>query len=72
MSADLVIKAVELLCGRYVFADKAQQSAVVIRRRLAAGEYEGLDEDALAQRLTAELFEVCQDSSCGSGSATRA
>ncbi|WP_229068860.1 S41 family peptidase [Actinoplanes sp. DH11] len=54
-------KALELLCGRYIFADRAQEAADGIRRRLAAGEYDGLDEEALGRRLTAELFEVCQD-----------
>jgi C-terminal processing protease CtpA/Prc len=61
MSVDLVGKALELLCGKYIFPDKAQQAAAGIRGRLAAGEYDGLDEEALGERLTAELFEVCQD-----------
>jgi hypothetical protein len=61
MSVNLVEKAVELLCGRYVFPDKAQEAAAAIRKRLAAGEYDGLDEAALAERLTAELFEVSRD-----------
>ncbi|MFI5909893.1 S41 family peptidase [Dactylosporangium sp. NPDC051541] len=61
MSAHLVEKALELLCGNYIFADRAQAAAEGIRRRLAAGEYDGLDEEALGERLTAELFEVCQD-----------
>ncbi|GAA3453544.1 S41 family peptidase [Dactylosporangium matsuzakiense] len=61
MSANLVEKALELLCGNYIFADRAQEAADGIRRRLAAGEYDRLDEEALGRRLTAELFEVCQD-----------
>ena len=61
MSAQLVEKALELLCGKYIFADRAQEAADGIRRRLAAGEYDQLNEDALGRRLTAELFEVCQD-----------
>lgn len=58
---DLVGRAVELLCDNYIFPGKAQEAAAGIRRRLAAGEYDGLDEDALGERLTAELFEVCKD-----------
>ncbi|WP_433200429.1 S41 family peptidase [Dactylosporangium sp. CS-047395] len=61
MSAELVDKALELLCGNYIFPDRAQAAAEGIRKRLAAGEYDGLDEEALGRRLTAELFEVCQD-----------
>src|SRR5258708_10363316 len=29
--------------------------------RLAAGEYDGLDEESLAERLTAQLSEACAD-----------
>jgi C-terminal processing protease CtpA/Prc len=61
VSADLVVKAIDLLCDKYIFADKAQEAAAAIRRRLAAGEYDGLTEEALGERLTAELFEVCRD-----------
>ncbi|WP_433064837.1 S41 family peptidase [Dactylosporangium sp. CS-033363] len=61
MSAKLVEQALELMCGNYIFPDRAQVAADGIRRRLAAGEYDQLDEEALGRRLTAELFEVCQD-----------
>jgi C-terminal processing protease CtpA/Prc len=61
MSVNLVEKALELLCGNYIFPDRAQEAAAGIRERLAAGEYDQLDEEALGRRLTAELFEVCQD-----------
>jgi C-terminal processing protease CtpA/Prc len=61
VSVDLVGKALELLCGKYIFPAKAQEAAAGIRRRMAAGEYGDLDEEALGVRLTAELFEVCQD-----------
>src|SRR5947209_3454535 len=60
MVVGLVENVVELL-GKYIFPDRAEEAAAAIRRRLAAGEYEGLDEAALGERLTAELFEVCQD-----------
>lgn len=61
MSANLVEKALELLCGNYIFPDRAREAADGIRRRLAAGDYDRLDEEALGRRLTAELFEVCHD-----------
>ena len=61
MSVNLVTRAVELLCDNYIFPDKAKEAAAAINRRLAAGEYEGLDEAGLGERLTAELFEVCRD-----------
>lgn len=61
MTGSLVERAVDLLCSKYVFADKAEEAGAAIRRRLAAGQYEGLAEEALAERLTAELFEACRD-----------
>lgn len=61
MSANLVTKAVELLRDRYIFPDKAKAAAAAIQERLAAGEYDGLDDAALGERLTAELFEICRD-----------
>jgi len=60
-SVNLVTKAVDLLCDNYVFPDKAKEVAAAINRRLAAGDYDGLDEVALGERLTAELFEICRD-----------
>ncbi|SLM00417.1 MULTISPECIES: S41 family peptidase [unclassified Actinoplanes] len=61
MSGELVTKAIDLLCSNYIFADKARTAADGIRARLAAGEYDGLTEQALGERLTSELFAVCQD-----------
>ncbi|GAA5179529.1 S41 family peptidase [Rugosimonospora acidiphila] len=61
MPMSLVEKAVELLRGKYIFADKAEEAATAILKELAAGQYEGLDEAALGERLTATLFEICQD-----------
>jgi C-terminal processing protease CtpA/Prc len=58
---NLVTKAAELLCDNYIFPEKAKEAAAAIQGRLAAGEYEGLDEAALGERLTAELFEICRD-----------
>jgi hypothetical protein len=33
----------------------------VLGASLAAGEYDGLDEEALAGKLTSQLYEVCRD-----------
>lgn len=57
----LVDHALELLCGNYVFPDKAKDAADVIRSRQEAGSYAGLTEQELSERLTAELFELCSD-----------
>jgi C-terminal processing protease CtpA/Prc len=57
----VIEEALALLCANYVFPDRAAAAADAIRRRRAAGEYDGLDEEALAGRLTADLYEVCAD-----------
>ncbi|HEX8627974.1 MAG TPA: S41 family peptidase [Catenuloplanes sp.] len=61
MPVQVIDEALAVLCDRYIFADKAAAAAGAIRARRDAGEYAGLSEDALATRLTAELFEVCSD-----------
>jgi C-terminal processing protease CtpA/Prc len=53
--------ALELLCANYVFPDKAAAAAEKVRQLQAQGAYEGLSEEELGERLTAELFEVCAD-----------
>jgi C-terminal processing protease CtpA/Prc len=58
---DVIDEALTLLCDKYIFPDKAEAAAAAIRRRRQAGEYDGLDEEKLAERLTAALFEVCAD-----------
>ena len=50
-----------LMRAGYVFPDRAEQAAAEIEARLAAGEYDDLDEAALAERLTSELDEICAD-----------
>jgi hypothetical protein len=45
----------------YVFPDLAERAATAIEARLAAGEYDGLDEAALAERLTSQLYDICAD-----------
>ncbi|WP_144126397.1 S41 family peptidase [Catellatospora sichuanensis] len=57
----LVERAVELMCTHYVFPERAVPAAADIRRRLHAGEYDGLGEAALADALTHRLTEHCAD-----------
>jgi hypothetical protein len=60
-----VEKIIEAVCAkvrtRYVFPDRAAQAAAMIEVSLAAGEYVGLGEVALAERLTEQLYAVCED-----------
>src|SRR5215469_10747497 len=58
---EIVETAVALVRASYVFPDLAERAAVAIEARLAAGEYDGLGEEALAERLTGDLHEVCDD-----------
>jgi hypothetical protein len=57
----IVTKALELLRANYVFPEVADQAAVAVEARLAAGEYDNLDEIALTDLLTGHLAEVCHD-----------
>jgi C-terminal processing protease CtpA/Prc len=61
MSPLIIDEALDLLCANYIFPEKAATAADAIRRRRAAGEYDGLDEETLAARLTADLAEICAD-----------
>jgi hypothetical protein len=58
---EIVQAALVLLRTNYIFPGRAEQAATAIEARLAAGEYDGLDEDTLAERLTSQLYEVCED-----------
>jgi Peptidase family S41/N-terminal domain of Peptidase_S41 in eukaryotic IRBP len=58
---ETVQAALRLLRAGYVFPGRAEQAATAIEARLAAGEYDGLDEAVLAERLTAQLHEICAD-----------
>jgi Peptidase family S41/N-terminal domain of Peptidase_S41 in eukaryotic IRBP len=59
--AELIETITGLLRSSYVFPERAEQAAVALEASLAAGEYEGLDDEALAEKLTGQLYEVCRD-----------
>jgi Peptidase family S41/N-terminal domain of Peptidase_S41 in eukaryotic IRBP len=58
---EIVRTALALLRTSYVFPDRAEQAAAAVEARLAAGEYDGMEEAALADRLTTQLYEICAD-----------
>ena len=58
---EIVTIALALLRSYYVFPERAEQAATAIEARLAAGEYDNLDEITLADRLTSDLYEICAD-----------
>jgi hypothetical protein len=60
-SREVVTTVLAVLRTSYVFPDRAEQAATAIEARLAAGEYDDLDEPALAERLTSHLYETCAD-----------
>ena len=58
---EIVAAALELLRANYVFPEVAERAATAVETRLAAGEYDDLDEPALAELLTSHLNEICDD-----------
>ncbi len=58
---EIVTTALSLLRANYVFPELAEQAAVAIEARLAAGEYDNLDEITLTDLLTRHLREICED-----------
>jgi hypothetical protein len=58
---EIVTSALALLRAHYVFPDRADQAATAVEARMAAGEYDHLDEVTLAELLTGHLQEVCAD-----------
>lgn len=61
----IVHTAIGLLRRGYVFPERAEEAASVIEARLASGDYDDLEETQLADRLTAELDELCEDKHLG-------
>jgi hypothetical protein len=58
---EIVTTALELLRANYVFPEVAERAAAAVQTRLAAGEYDDLDDGALAELLTSHLNEICDD-----------
>jgi len=58
---EIVTKALELLRANYVFPEQAERGATAIEARLAAGEYDNLDEIALTELVTQQLQEATDD-----------
>jgi hypothetical protein len=59
--AEVVDVVASLLRSGYVFPERAAAAGAVLGASLAAGEYDGLDDEALAGKLTSQLYEVCRD-----------
>ena len=64
-SRDIVAKALALLRENYVFPELAEQVAAAVEARLAAGEYDNLDEITLTDLLTSHLQEASGDKHLG-------
>ena len=64
-SRDIVVKALALLRENYVFPELAEQVATAVETRLAAGEYDNLDEITLTELLTSHLQEASGDKHLG-------
>jgi Peptidase family S41/N-terminal domain of Peptidase_S41 in eukaryotic IRBP len=58
---EIVTTALSLLRANYVFPELAEQAATAVEARLAAGEYDNLDEITLTELLTAHLQDVTGD-----------
>ena len=58
---EIVTTALSLLRANYVFPEVAEQAATAVEARLAAGEYDDLDEITLTERLTVHLQEITDD-----------
>jgi Peptidase family S41/N-terminal domain of Peptidase_S41 in eukaryotic IRBP len=58
---EIVTTALSLLRANYVFPEVAEQAATAVEARLAAGEYDDLDEITLAELVTRHLQDVTGD-----------
>ena len=58
---EIVTKALELLRAAYVFPEQAERAAAAVEARLAAGEYDNLDEIALTDLVTQHLQNATDD-----------
>ena len=60
-SRDIVVRALALLRENYVFPELAGLVAAAVETRLAAGEYDNLDEITLTELLTSHLQDATGD-----------
>src|SRR6185437_15767515 len=60
-SREIVTTAMSLLRANYVFPEVAEQAAAAVEARLAAGEYDDLDEITLTDLVTSHLREITWD-----------
>jgi hypothetical protein len=60
-SRDIVVGALALLRENYVFPELAREVAAAVETRLAAGEYDNLDEITLTELLTSHLQDATGD-----------
>jgi hypothetical protein len=58
---DLIARLATDIRDNYVFPDKGAQAADMLEANAKAGDYDNLDEQALAQRLTADLRTLTRD-----------
>jgi hypothetical protein len=58
---EIVTTALSLLRANYVFPEVAEQAAAAVEARLAAGEYDDLDEATLTNLVTTHLQDVTHD-----------
>ncbi|MGV9213120.1 S41 family peptidase [Micromonospora sp. RB23] len=58
---EIIGQALDRIEAGYVFPAKVADIDSAIRRRLAAGEYDDLDGQALCETVTAHLQQVCPD-----------
>src|SRR6185437_15678657 len=64
-SREIVTTAMSLLRANYVFPEVAEQAAAAVEARLAAGEYDDLDEITLTDLVTSHLREITGDEHLG-------
>lgn len=58
---EIIEQALRRISAGYVFPEKTPHIDAAIRRRLAAGAYDGLDGPALCATVTAHLQDACPD-----------
>ena len=58
---EIVTTAMSLLRANYVFPEVAEQAAAAVEARLAAGEYDSLDEITLTELVTRHLQDITGD-----------